>query len=461
MNWRETVDFTVKWREEYRQKKEKSLIVEELGRHKGGYSVLIETWSKASGDPIPEKCRIPLVNPPRSLPLVLKLGPGLVKDEYFIDVTNQHYNANFKVKIPAKEILPEFISKTFSIGRNLLWATRENIDLSHIKFFIMSGALRTIASCAYFKRSSWSFAVVYYKDRLFISDGKLKDNDKFWLRGHDSPDFRFHKEVHHPSDFITQSDMTTTADKPSNLYCEYPPEDFWNRKLLIYGKKFEDAMKSGGLVETDSLQSYGEDGDVRCVKLLKLGNHTLLTSTRISCQEPQGKVDHQDNYVEIKSRFPSSDEKFAMYQSCKLWTHCALVGVSSVYCGFRDMDSMKTIAEIRKYTMTDLAEIGQKYWKPNDILTFLDTVLCWLKQKLNKNSIRTNRGEEWLKKKLQEEEISTFSLTYNGAGLIHLTPDEFPEFQMMMTQQYDYIDISTKVAQSCDYDVPDSWDDSD
>ena len=80
--------FTVKWRKEYRQNKEKKLTVEELGRIFRSNPLEIETWSKASGLPIPEVCRVPFVNPPKLLPLSLRIDRWVEDlENYFFDVT--------------------------------------------------------------------------------------------------------------------------------------------------------------------------------------------------------------------------------------------------------------------------------------------------------------------------------------------------------------------------------------
>ena len=236
-----------------------------------------------------------------------------------------------------------------------------------------------------------------------------------------------------------------------------------DRELSKHGKKFEDVMKSGGLGDP---RYRGEDVDVRCVKLATLENHTILTASRISCQSPQGPIDSQENYVEIKALVPMSKATFASYKSCKLWIHCALLGVSTVYCGVRTVDGM--LIDVKKYTMDELAAIGKEFWTPNTILTFLDTLLCWLKEKLNKNAIRNKRGEKWLKSKLNSEEASTFTLSFSGDGFIKLTPGNHPEFKKAITEKFDFVD-QIKEQNAYDAievrddanDIPSSWDDSD
>ena len=111
--------------------------------------------------------------------------------------------------------------------------------------------------------------------------------------------------------------------------------------------------------------------------------------------------------------------------------------------------------------------IGQDYWNPNDILTFLECVLCWLKQRMNKSCTRERQGEKWLKQKLCSENISSFSLNFEGRGIIQLSSDDHPEFQKVIRDHYDYLEASAAsdvpIAGNCsdDDNVPDQWDDYD
>ena len=139
-NLRCSVDFTVKWRKEYRHNRKKQFSVEELGRHFRENPLDIETWSKASGLPIPEDCKIPFVNPPKSLPLSLKIDRWREDpDLFFIDITNPHFNgSNFK--LPPKNISEiEFPNIFYSIEKCLIWALRENVGLSGVDFIFRAG----------------------------------------------------------------------------------------------------------------------------------------------------------------------------------------------------------------------------------------------------------------------------------------------------------------------------------
>jgi hypothetical protein len=449
----DSVDFTVKWRKEYGQNKKKHFSVEELGRHFRENPLDIETWSKESGLPIPEECKVPFVYPPKSLPLSLKMQRWF-EDKYasFIDVTNPHFNS-FKVNSPPKDLQEvEFLNIFYSIEKCLTWALRENVDLSGSDFFIIGHILRKLASCAYTLRfSDFQCAVLLYKDKIFI-DGIVDEESKFWRKGLKS---NCKQEYLMPVDLS----INRNSNPISVPYITYDEEFVRECELGKHGKKFEDVMKSGG---PGNPLYNGEDVDVRCTKRISLGNHKIISVTRLSCQSPDGPVDSQENYVEVKTMFPHTRERFAKFKSCSLWIHCALFGIDTVYCGMRNPDGL--LIDVKRYTMEDLADIGKEYWSPNEILTFLDTVLIWLKQKLNKSATRTRHGEEWLRSKLLAEEAPTFTLSCDGDGFIRLTAEDHPEFRRVITEKYDHIgknNRNNEFDQSDDDNVPDTWDNSD
>ena len=119
-----------------------------------------------------------------------------------------------------------------------------------------------------------------------------------------------------------------------------------------------------------------------------------------------------------------------------------------------------------------MAQIGKDFWKPNEILTYLATVLNWLKTKLSTNSTRTKHGEEWLKSELDYEKGSTLNLSCAEDGFIRLTPGNYPEFKKVITEKFDWVlknqeslskcyhRKSTTFSEDSDDNVPDNWDDS-
>ena len=470
--------FSVKRRKEYNKfKKEINFSVEELGRHNKEYLVEIETWSKASGLPVPPSCKMPKLYLPNSLPLSLKLEKYFVDQSmYYRDATKIH---GFKVNLPPVE-MPEFIGESFSIGKICSWALRENVDLKQTDFFILSRAFRDIAAAATIGRHSyWEYGVLCYKGKIFI-EGTIPESERYWKRGLkkeprnfiDGNLFFVEKEngeikiesINPTSDYKRREKLMTMAPKLIELY----KESKINSELGKYGCKFEDILRSGGPGDPLYNGKNTEFQMAKCNKLISICGHKIMTATRISGQEPCGPIESPENHVEMKTMFRLSKEKFASIKSQSLWIHCALVGVDAVYCGFRCMDG--TLTEIKKYTMDELVDIGKDYWNPNEILTFLDTFLSWLKEKLNKNAVRSRRHKSWLKDELSCEEGSTFTLSYSGDGYISLEKGDHPELKKVISERYDHnqsvCDSREKInvpksSEGIPSGIPDNWDDSD
>ena len=397
MIYSDLVEFSVKQRWEYRYSQTKKFIVGELGRHNFEHFVDFETWSRDSGYPVPEACQIPFVYCPKLLPISLKLDRWSDDRKwYFNDVTNDIDQV--EIEVPSKSI-PEFIPEFFSIGKILTWALREQIDLTQVDFFCVSCALRDFASTAItnrYNRRKWEYALFYFKGRIFI-DRVIDECERYWEYGLDAP-FKFdHWSCVQDTPFIKVPIADDNPDGAQNFVPEFDLTctDIFHKELIKYGKKFEDVLRSGG--PGNSLYN-GRDKELEWAKrdmLVSLCDHKIMTATRVSCQEPNGMIDSQENHVEMKTMFPRSDEDFAKYKSLKLWIHCALTGTNAVYCGFRTPDG--TLLEIKKYTMSELAELGKEYWSPNEVLTFLDTFLSWLRETLNVNKFGRKKGENCCK----------------------------------------------------------------
>ena len=453
----DSVEFYVKKPWEYKQSKTKKFFVDELGRHNFEHFVDFETWSRDSGEPVPKACQIPFVYCPKSLPISLKMKRWWEDREwYFSDVTNNF--EGFEIDVPSKRI-PEFIPEFFSIGKILTWALREQVNLTHVDFFCVSCALRDFASSATINRfnsKKWKYALFYFKGRIFI-DREIDECERYWEYGLDHP-FKFdHWSRVVDTPFIK---VPTADDNPDGAQIFVPefdlPCDILHREHLKYGKKFEDVLRTGG---PGNPLYNGRDKELewaKCDKLVSLSDHKIMTATRVSCQEPNGIIDSQENHVEMKTMYPHSDEDFAKYKALKLWIHCALVGIDAVYCGFRTVDG--TLHKIKKYTMSELAGLGKQYWSPNEVLTFLDTFLSWLRETLNVNKVRRKKGEEWLHDYINFDEGATFTLS-SGSECIRLEKADHPELRKIVKERFlieEALDLNDELRE-----VPDNWDDSD
>ena len=426
--------FPVKKREEYQQQKwRKGFSVEEVGRHNYEHPVEMETWSRASGHLVPKSCQIPFVYPNISLPLSLKLDRWVDNHkDYILDVTNDHL-FDFEVELPPKE-MPEFIPEIFSIGKVLTWAIREQFDLKQVDIFMISCALRDIASTATLDRTAeWEYAVFCYKGNIFI-EKTVDDSQRYWKYGLDAPpNYDYWRFLDNPKILPVQSENNSEEISYIIPDFDYSDDTKMHWELLKYGKKFEDVLRSKG---AGNPEYNGEDKNIKWAKsnkLVTLGDHRIITATRLTCQEPGGPIDSQENIVEMRTMFPRSKEHFSRSEALSLWIHCALVGIEAVYCGFRCEDGQ--LIGIRKFTMNELAELGKDYWSPAEVLVFLDTFLLWLKEKVNKDPVRI-KEEVRLKEEVSVDEGAMYTLIYSGDGDIRLEKDEHPELKKIVTERY-------------------------
>ena len=467
MTTTDSILFSVGKREDYQQPRERELSVEDLGRHNYEDAVDFETWSRESGDPVPESCQIPFVHLPRTLPISLKMGEshGYGASFLFSDPTQLNYeDTPYKIKLPPIEI-PEFIPEFFSIGKILMWATREKVDLRHADFFILSCVLRDIAATAVGNsgKKAWKYAVFCYKGNIFI-DRTVSDKERYWKEGlKDCPvkGSEYWKLVEKTPCEVLR-DRNSTFKYYWVPYFDLSDESKNDWDFCNHGLKFEKVMRGyesdikGKVIKTNLKMA-------KCDKFVSLGNHKIMTATRISCQEPNGIIDSQENHVEMKVAMSTqSPYNFAKYKALKLWIHCALVGVDAVYCGFRNEHGK--LSRVRKYTMSELAKIGEQHWSPNEVLTFLDTFLSWLKEKLILKRVRRKRREDWLVDYLNCDEGATFTLTYLEPGenqkIIRLDKSSHPELKKIVTERYNYvIQEHYHENDNSDAEVPDNWDD--
>ena len=390
-----TFELRLKLKGRYRGIRREQFYVKEVGRFYGWQQVELETWSTQSGEQIPDACVVPVVRVPTTLPLSLymeKYDDDRIDSEKYPDYTDP--NRGYKVR--TETVLQGHSRDMAAI---LAWSARESYSLSAVDFVINCMNLRRVSLTTMKPEEPWSIAVYSYKGVIFL------DNNTF------------QSLVVEPG---LESDDETTEDFIQTLrlglevdpQITYTDEYFQEQNYFMYGKKFEDVMKSGG---PGDVSYAGEDVDVRGVREVKIGTHLLLTSARISCQEPEGELDTLGNYVEIKTVSPLHEGKaywFERYKSLQLWTHCALVGIDAVYCGHSNRSGQ--LLEIKRYTMDDLADFGCRHWYPGEMPSFLNTLLGWVKERV--------------------VEGQTYTLTHKGDGLVKLKTAEHPDVRVKVEE---------------------------
>ena len=208
--------------------------------------------------------------------------------------------------------------------------------------------------------------------------------------------------------------------KYRNIICmesadEKPDLNDWS--FAHWGKVFEDVMKTGGR-RTPGYRC--EDVDIRMPRLVSLGPLKILTSSKISCQF-ENSQDRHESYVELKTTGVVSTEwnriLFKRYRCRNIWAHCALLGIETVYIGYRTRDG--ELQKIQRFSMEDLEMEGEQWWSSEVMLSFLKNLLTWVKS--------------------ETAEGVTYSLTYDGQSYfspVRLIPEEHEDLVQIVRSMF-------------------------
>ena len=354
-------------RYDYGHLQERNLTVREVGRHFGFHEVDMETWSTKSEEAIPSSCKIPRLNIPTDLPRSLHI------DNWFDGGKSETISSSFKVKAPRPATN---VSELYTSLRYVLtWANREDFKLCcSVDAVICCSALRSISLTPCHRRSAWEFAVYFYQNKLFIDSRERKPGEAEFLRHEDH-------------------------------------EDTFGR----WGKKFEDVIRHG---DHQNNSYRGQDVDVRVNRIVTIGSRRILTTAKVSCQLADPDQEEVSNYIELKTHNELQNwqqtKGFNQYKSQKVWAHSALVGLQTVYFGLRTKEG--ELLEIRRHTTEELAQLGRNYWKPHQMLSFVDELLDWV----------SDISVEGL----------TYTLSYDGDDIIELTWDDHPDLRNVVQEKF-------------------------
>ena len=189
-----------------------------------------------------------------------------------------------------------------------------------------------------------------------------------------------------------------------------------NQSIAKWRKVFEDVMKTGGR-KTPGYKC--EDVDVRMPRLVSLGPLEILTNSRISCQFENSQDEHE-SYVELKAvavTTKKNEISFKKYKCRYIWAHCALLGIETVYIGYRTRDG--ELQKIQRFSMEDLEREGEQWWSSEVMLSFLKNLLTWVKS--------------------ETAEGVTYSLTYDGQSYsspVCLIPEEHEDLVQIVKSSF-------------------------
>ena len=336
--------FRVKKPHNYCGTRKDDLHVTEVGRFNDNEEPMT-VWSVHSGDEIPPNCKIPELNPPTSDQLPLSLR------------TEQTSGGTYEGTYHAVEKI-------------LTWAEAVGYSLDNVDIVVGRSAMKRMSVTSYYGISgkyTWSLIVYRYRDTICI-------------------------------------EMTGAHGR------EQPYKPISNRQAA-WSAVFDEAMKTGGR----GTPGYScEDTNVRVPRLVELGSIRVLSSGKVHSQIMSGNErDVLSNYVEVKlwKEFDASLARPGQERFCKelrsrdTWALCSLLGMQTVMWGERNEEGDLTY--LRKYQVEELEE-NQAYWQPEHLLSFLENLLIWLKNKT--------------------ENDMSYTLEYDGRGDITLHQAEHEDF---------------------------------
>ena len=259
----------------------------------------------------------------------------------------------------------------FAVERILRWAEAVSYNMSKVDLVMGRSLMEKLCQTPYYRERAWKVKIYKYRNTICM----------------ESDDERFNRNLH-------------------------------NRLFAKWGKVFEDVMKTGGR-RTPGYKC--EDVDVRMPRLVSLGHLKILTNSRISCQLCQNSQDKPENYVELKTaRVITTEENeisFKRYRCRNIWAHCALLGIETVYIGYRTRDG--ELQKIQRFSMKDLEREGEQWWSSEVMLSFMNKLLTWVKS--------------------ETVEGVTYSLTYDGQSYfspVCLIPEEHDDLAQIVKSSF-------------------------
>uniref|UniRef100_A0A1B6KVL7 Decapping nuclease n=1 Tax=Graphocephala atropunctata TaxID=36148 RepID=A0A1B6KVL7_9HEMI len=167
-----------------------------------------------------------------------------------------------------------------------------------------------------------------------------------------------------------------------------------------WGYKFEQYMlaEEPGQ-EPDTKRPVVESEEMDCVFRSKLNNHSLVYIAEmdgVHSDEPIDAAAFKNNtvpFVELKTsrhiETQRQDTNFRRYKLLKWWCQSFLVGIETIYCGFRDDAGIVTT--VKEYKVKDLPKMAKGLWDPcvcmNFCAQFLDFVKSCVQESTNREAL--------------------------------------------------------------------------
>nr|XP_034841214.1 decapping and exoribonuclease protein-like isoform X2 [Maniola hyperantus] len=245
--------------------------------------------------------------------------------------------------------------------------TRLNFPLANsldaAKFFCYRGLLTCVACTPFENREPWKIVAILYKGNIYLCarDTEAKRQQKLCMSARDKQ-------------------FTSWGYKFEQYMLSDRPDVEPNPNVPV------DETEEFSLVFTTHLNHhkivYGAEMDgIRCDK-------RPVSALPDAEANPDNIVQYlsSNEFIELKtSRHIESSRQeinFRRFKTKKWWCQSFLVGIDTLVCGYRN--DVGIVEELKVYNVKDLANISEKYWKPNICFNFLDTFLTFVKRCLAK-----------------------------------------------------------------------------
>lgn len=256
------------------------------------------------------------------------------------------------------------IHKNHSLGEkldNLLLWIRDNVEKFrapcdegkltslHTDFVSYRGLLTTIMCSVFETKDSWIMGVTKYRDTYYMCQYETAERIQ---RESNMPE-----RLQRASAWGYKFEQFLTAPEPGGTPT---PEAPTNEKEEFCSVVRTRLGKSHSLV-------YGAEVDAVDAKLVEQKPHLKHSTQRYVEMKTSRRVDNQRQH-----------ENLIKFKAIKWWAQSHLIGIPRVICGFRNDDGI--VESLESYNLPDLVKMGDRYWKPEDMLTFLDNFLQFVKR---------------------------------------------------------------------------------
>ncbi|XP_054257492.1 decapping and exoribonuclease protein-like [Macrosteles quadrilineatus] len=198
--------------------------------------------------------------------------------------------------------------------------------------------------------------------------------------------------------------ICATRLKNTNFLCAFDTEKRKREKENVsdrlkqfqsWGYKFEQFMlaEEPGQ-EPDTSQPVLETEELCCIFRSKLSGNSLVYAAEmdgVCSDEPvdaAGLRSMKAPFIELKTsrhiETQRQDTSFKRYKLLKWWCQSFLVGIETIYCGFRDDDGI--VSTVKEYKVREIPKMAKGFWDPCVCMNFCAQFLDFVKRCINESS---------------------------------------------------------------------------